>query len=105
MSALMSLIPVLVAEKVTNRALVVRAMIRASVVFPDPGGPQKIIDGMRSASMALRRNRPGASRSSRPTISSRERGRNRSASGASAEGGASGVVGGSPKRLPVDIGT
>ena len=49
-----------VAENVTNRARVVLAMIRASVVFPEPGGPQKIIEGMRSLSMALRRKRPFA---------------------------------------------
>src|SRR5688572_14954056 len=101
MSALMSLMPLLVAENVTKRARVVRAMIRASVVFPEPGGPQKIMDGMRSASMALRRKRPGESSSSRPTISSRLRGRRRSASGASSAGAPCGAFGGSPKRLPV----
>ena len=83
-SALMSLIDDDVAENVTNRACVVRAMMRASVVFPDPGGPQKIIDGMRSFSMALRRNRPGARRSARPTMSASDVGRSRSASGESA---------------------
>src|SRR5260370_1432957 len=52
-SALMSLMEVDVAEKGTKRARVVRAMMRASVVFPEPGGPQKIMEGMRSDSMAL----------------------------------------------------
>src|SRR5256885_15387980 len=79
-------------------------MIRASVVLPDPGGPQKIIDGMRSLSIALRRNRPGPRISSRPTISSRERGRRRSASGASAAvfTGLS-RISSSPKREPVIV--
>src|SRR3954451_13394476 len=79
----MSLIELEVAEKVTNCARVVLAMIRASVVLPEPGGPQKIIDGMRSVSIALRRKRPGASSSLRPTTSSSVLGRTRSGSGAS----------------------
>src|SRR5437899_11759801 len=81
--ALMSLIEVLVAEKGTKRARVDLAMIRASVVFPEPGGPQKIIDGIRSLSMALRRKRPSSRRSCRPTTSSSEPGRRRSGRGAS----------------------
>src|SRR3954454_4000208 len=79
----MSLIALEVAEKATNCARVVLAMIRASVVLPEPGGPQKIIDGMRSVSIALRRKRPGASSSLRPTTSSSVLGRTRSGSGAS----------------------
>src|SRR3954454_20664285 len=89
----MSLIELEVAEKVTNCARVVFAMIRASVVFPDPGGPQKIIDGMRSVSIALRRKRPEASSSLRPTTSSSVFGRTRSGSGASFDvPGSGGVV-------------
>src|SRR3954453_15813149 len=84
-SALMSLIDVLVAENWTKRARVDLAMIRASFVFPEPGGPQKIMDGMRSLSMALRRKRPSPRRSCRPTMSAREEGRRRSGRGASAE--------------------
>ena len=99
-SALISLMPVDVAEKVTKRARVVRAMIRASVVFPDPGGPQKIMEGMRSFSMAFRRNRPGARMSWSPTISSSDCGRNRSGSGASALRRGSGREA-SSKREPV----
>src|SRR3954453_7022132 len=88
-----SLIAVLVAEKVTNRARVLLAMIRASVVLPEPGGPQKIIEGMRSLSMAVRRNRPSPRSSSRPTTSSSVRGRRRSGRGASDfAGGSKGVV-------------
>ena len=98
-SALMSLIEVLVAENGTKRARVDLAMIRASVVFPEPGGPQKIIDGMRSLSMALRRKRPSPRRSSSPTMSSNEAGRRRSARGASARWGGSKVA--SSKREPV----
>src|SRR5207237_8101145 len=86
-STLMSLIEVLVAENGTNRARVVLAMIRASVVFPDPGGPQRIIDGMRSLAMALRRKRPSPNTSSKPTTSPLAFGRDRSASGASEGGG------------------
>src|SRR5207253_11196524 len=98
-STLMSLIEVLVAENGTNRARVVLAIMRASVVFPDPGGPQRIIDGMRSLAMALRRKRPSPNTSSRPTTSSIVFGRNRSASGAS--GGRVGGKGVSSKREPV----
>src|SRR4051795_10012736 len=88
----MSLIELEVAEKVTNCARVVLAMIRASVVLPEPGGPQKIIDGMRSVSIALRRKRPCASSSPRPTTSSSDFGRTRSGRGASLEAEGSGGV-------------
>src|SRR5438445_2609843 len=97
----MSLIEVLVAENGTNRARVVLAMMRASVVSPDPGGPQRIIDGMRSLAMALRRKRPSPNPSSRPTTSSIVFGRTRPASGA--WGGGVGGKGASSKRDPVDI--
>src|SRR6266498_3297912 len=97
-SALMSLIELLVAEKGTKRDRVDLAMMRASVVFPEPGGPQKIIDGMRSLSMALRRKRPSSRRSCRPTTSSSVAGRSRSGRGAS--GGGLGTRSG--KRLMVN---
>ena len=42
---LISLIPDVTAEKLINSDFVTWAMIRANVVFPTPGGPQKIIDG------------------------------------------------------------
>ena len=66
----------------TNFACVISAMTRASVVLPLPGGPEKITDGRRSASMARRRSLPGARMCSWPTNSSSERGRMRVASGA-----------------------
>ena len=43
----------------TNRAWVVSAMIRASVVLPVPGGPHRMIDCSRSRSMASRSGLPG----------------------------------------------
>ncbi len=57
-------------------------MIRARVVFPLPGGPEKITEGKRSASIARRKSFPGPRICSWPTNSSRERGRIRVASGA-----------------------
>ena len=36
------------------------ATIRASVVFPDPGGPNRISDGTRSSWIALPQRPPGA---------------------------------------------
>ena len=41
-----SFIPEVTAEKVINSDFVELAIIRAKVVFPTPGGPQKIIDGI-----------------------------------------------------------
>ena len=65
-----------------NFAWVISAIIRANVVFPLPGGPEKITEGKRSASIARRSNLPGARMCSWPTNSSIERGRMRVASGA-----------------------
>ena len=65
-----------------NLACVISAMTRASVVLPLPGGPEKITEGKRSASMARRKSLPGARICSWPTNSSSERGRMRVASGA-----------------------
>ena len=85
-------------------ARVVRAMTSAREVFPTPGGPWKMAETSRSASMARRRSRPGASRWDWPTYSSNVRGRIRVASGASGGkppgGGASAVA----KRSAVFIG-
>ena len=64
-----------------NVALVVCAMILASVVFPTPGGPHKIIEVVSSVSNCSRSALPGPSKCSWPTNSSRVRGRMRSASG------------------------
>jgi hypothetical protein len=65
-----------------NLACVISAITRASVVLPLPGGPEKITDGRRSASIARRSNLPRARICSCPTNSSSERGRMRVASGA-----------------------
>src|SRR5579859_758230 len=65
------------------------------VVFPTPGGPQRMREGMLFASTARRRALPGPMALSCPATSSRERGRIRSASGASRRG----RFGSSGKRL------
>ena len=57
-------------------------MTSARLVLPVPGGPWKIADTSRSASMARRNSFPGASRCSWPMYSSTVRGRIRVASGA-----------------------
>ena len=44
MTCLISLMPLVTAEKSMNVAFVRWAMMRASVVFPTPGGPQKIME-------------------------------------------------------------
>src|SRR5690606_25950504 len=70
------------AETCTNSALVTVAIIRASVVFPLPGGPQRMSELSRSCSIARRSSVPGPTTCSWPTNSSSVRGRMRSASGA-----------------------
>ena len=69
------------AEKFTKFAFVRCAMMFASVVFPTPGGPQKIMEGTASASIMRRSGRPGASSCACPTNSSSVSGRMRAASG------------------------
>src|SRR5512139_3812070 len=102
MTALISLMPETTAEKARNRARVRAAMIRASVVLPLPGGPQKTSDGTRSSAMARARNDPGPTRSGGPTTSGRSRGRIRSARGASGAGAAGALPpSSSSKRSPV----
>ena len=81
-TALMSLMPESTALKAMKRARVMVAMRRAIVVFPVPGGPQRMIDCSASRSIAPRSGCPGASSSCCPTSSSNVRGRIRSASGA-----------------------
>ena len=72
------------ALKATNVARVDAAITCASVVFPAPGGPQRMTLGRRSAAIARARG-PFAQMSSRcPTTSASELGRMRSASGAEA---------------------
>ena len=79
---LISLIPLITAENSIKLACVICAIIFASVVFPVPGGPQKIIEVGSSPSIASRNGFPGPSRCSCPTYSSSVRGRILSASGA-----------------------
>ena len=74
--------PEATAETSSKCDCVSAAMIRASVVLPEPGGPQRTIDGSWSASIARRSTRPSPTRCSWPTNSSSERGRMRAASGA-----------------------
>ena len=74
--------PLVTAEKVMNSARVWRAMTRAIVVLPTPGGPQKIMDGSWSASIMRRSTLPGPMRWVCPDTSSRVFGRMRAASGA-----------------------
>jgi len=80
-TALISLMPESTALKGMKSARVMRAMIMASVVLPQPGGPQRIIELNSSRSICVRSGFPGASRCSWPRNSSSVRGRMRSASG------------------------
>ena len=64
-----------------NSALVMLAMIFASVVLPVPGGPQKMSEPVSSRSICVRSGLPGPIRCSWPAYSSSVRGRMRSASG------------------------
>ena len=75
MILLISGTPSLTADIDTNSAPVERAIIPAKVVFPVPGGPQRIIEGTLSASMACLRNFPFPRRASCPTYPSRVFGR------------------------------
>ena len=50
----MSLTPAVTADSRSNSRLVVTAMSSASVVFPVPGGPHKMMEDIRSASINLR---------------------------------------------------
>ena len=76
-----SLIPLVTAEKSMNSDFVVWAMIRAKVVFPTPGGPQKIMEEIWSRSISWRRTFPGPSKCCCPTYSANVRGRSRAARG------------------------
>src|SRR5262245_28552047 len=81
MISLISLIPDSTALNGMKSDFVILAMICASVVFPTPGGPHRIIDGTWSCSIAVRRGFPGSRRWPCPTISSSVSGRIRSARG------------------------
>src|SRR3989442_5292158 len=81
MTSFISLMPARTAVKETNSELVRRAMSRASVVLPQPGGPQKSMELKLSFSICARSDLPGARSFPWPMNSSRVRGRIRSASG------------------------
>ena len=76
-----SLMPLVTAEKSINSDRVLLAIIRARVVFPTPGGPQKIIEEMRSSSIRRRSTFPFPRRCICPANSSNDLGRIRAASG------------------------
>ena len=70
----MSFTPERTADSDTKAAPVARATIRASVVLPVPGGPQRMSEGTWSASMARRRKRPSPVTCSWPTNSAERAG-------------------------------
>src|SRR5213592_919683 len=73
--------PSVTAENGSKWRAVWFAMMRASVVFPDPGGPQRMQDPISPRRISSPRAFPGPSRCSWPRNSSRVRGRRRAASG------------------------
>ena len=81
-----SLTPAVIAESSTNFRDTPRAITWARVVLPVPGGPHRMIDdgpaGPRSSPASTCSGEPGLSRCCWPTISSRRRGRIRTARGA-----------------------
>ena len=70
------------ADSVMNSFSVWLAINRAKVVFPHPGGPHKMMEVSRSASIRVLSGAPTPINSSWPTRSSSRRGRSRAASGA-----------------------
>src|SRR5215212_1848062 len=78
----MSLTPENTAESAVNSASNASAISLASVVFPTPGGPHRIIECGLPDSNASLSGLPGPRMWLCPTTSSSVRGRNRSASGA-----------------------
>src|SRR5262249_48224672 len=85
-TSLISFMPARTALKGTNSDLVRRAIRRASVVLPQPGGPQKSMEPRLSDSICRRGGLPGRRSFSWRMNSSSVRGRMRSASGWWAEG-------------------
>ena len=73
------------ADTSTNVAFVVSATMCASDVLPVPAGPNRMTELRRSCSMALRSQLPRPTASSCPTSSSSERGRMRTARGATSD--------------------
>ena len=84
MTSRISFTPESTAESEKKQALACVATSRPRVVFPVPGGPQKIIEWARPASIAARSGLPGPRMCSWPMNSSRVRGRMRSARGRAA---------------------
>ena len=82
MTSRTSLTPAVTAESDMNWRFVWVATTRASVVFPVPGGPHRMIDESRSVSISARSGAPGPTRCRWPTMSSSVCGRMRAASGA-----------------------
>ena len=76
-----SFMPLVTAEKLINFAFVCLAITFAIVVFPTPGGPQKIIELTISCSIIFRSTRPFPKSCRCPTTSSNVRGRSLSANG------------------------
>ena len=74
--------PANTAESATNSAPQASATRRASVVFPQPGGPHKIIEYGRPAASARDNTLPGPQTCACPSTSANTRGRMRSAKGA-----------------------
>src|SRR5690606_24697749 len=83
MASRMSLTPENTADSAMKSASKARAMSRASVVLPTPGGPHRIIECSLPDSKASRSGLPGPSRWRCPATSSSDAGRRRSASGMS----------------------
>ncbi len=89
--------PACTADSSSKAASACSAVMRASVVLPVPGGPNRIIECGRPDSIAVRSAEPSPSRCCWPTNSSSVRGRIRAASGPSA-GAASGSGSGASNR-------
>src|SRR5947208_17054287 len=81
MTSLISFMPESTALKEMKSDLVSRAIKRARVVLPQPGGPQKSMEPILSDSICTRSGLPGPRSFSWPMNSSRVRGRMRSARG------------------------
>ena len=73
--------PLVTAEKSIKADFVRLAMMRARVVLPTPGGPQKIIEDTMSSSISRRSTFPAPMRCVCPANSSRLCGRRREARG------------------------
>ena len=82
MVARTSFTPAVTADMDAKCRSVWEAMTLASVVFPVPGGPHKMVDDSRSASISARSGAPGPTRCDCPTMSSKALGRIRAANGA-----------------------